>query len=142
MAGWKEERDRLVAQTLAFVQQVASAHPTVKPVVTAAMDATPREAVSIDASPSASTSITDQPCDISQSDARGSTAGPIPAQVVMTSAKTGLYSLASERADILQRVSAFKARQSQMGREREAYYETMQARIRTSLGNQLDRDGL
>ena len=27
MASWKEERDRLVAQTLAFVQQVAAAHP-------------------------------------------------------------------------------------------------------------------
>ncbi len=27
MASWKEERDRLVAQTLAFVQEVAAAHP-------------------------------------------------------------------------------------------------------------------
>jgi hypothetical protein len=43
----------------------------------------------------------------------------------------------SERADILKRVATFKAHQDKLGRDREKYYEGMQARIRATLGNQI-----
>lgn len=42
----------------------------------------------------------------------------------------------SERADILKRVAAFKAHQAKLGEDRKKYYEAVQEKIRTALGNQ------
>ncbi len=46
-----------------------------------------------------------------------------------------MSSLASERAEILRRVASFRAHQLKLGQEREKYYEGVQEKIRTSLGN-------
>lgn len=48
---------------------------------------------------------------------------------------TSKPSLASERAEILRRVASFRAHQLKLGQEREKYYEGVQEKIRTSLGN-------
>lgn len=45
------------------------------------------------------------------------------------------YSTASERSEISDRVAAFKARQMTLNQEREAFYDHMQARIRSALRN-------
>ena len=123
MISWKDERDRLVAQTLAFVQQVAAAHPMAARVSDGAQKA-------------------QMPAPLSVS-AENDVAAPVPEPIavatvampaVQPAAVSGkAYSTSSARADIQERVAAFKARQSRMTREREAYYETMQAQIRSRL---------
>jgi hypothetical protein len=75
----------------------------------------------------------------------GSQSMAVPGTTLLTSAMLrnhGMPPALSERADINQRVAAFKARQSQIGREREAYYDATQASIRTQLGNDSSRDRL
>jgi hypothetical protein len=42
--------------------------------------------------------------------------------------------IARERAEITERVANFRELQARLGRERSQYYETIQARIRQSLG--------
>jgi hypothetical protein len=46
-----------------------------------------------------------------------------------------ISSIASERAEILRRVASFRAHQLKLGLEREKYYEGVQEKIQTSLGN-------
>jgi hypothetical protein len=135
MASWKEERDRLVAQTLAFVQQVAAAHP--RPNETRPVEQlSPAQIVSVLSADIVQPSA--PPIDNAPSASEMGTRGTaiVTEPQVLTAAMLpnhALYSPVSERADITKRVATFKARQSQIGREREAYYEAMQARIRTSL---------
>jgi hypothetical protein len=144
MASWKEERDRLVAQTLAFVQQVASAHPvaasklgltsTEAPVSTetSVTSASPPVIAAVDAS------IVDTAALAAQFDNAAA-----PANLVADlSVRPPQYSTASERSDITRRVAAFKARQTTLNREREAYYDSVQARIRSSLRNDTDSNML
>lgn len=118
MASWKEERDRLVAQTLAFVQQVAAAHPVA---ASKHIDETAEPTVEI---------------------ARRQL--PAPAERILDALPERVthYAKVSERVEINERVAAFKQRQLLLNREREAYYETVQARIRNSLRNQSDADRL
>ena len=116
MTSWMEERDRLVAQTQAFVQQVAAAHPKdlagsvekapIETVETATIEAAP-DMPALDAAPAA-------------------VAAPV----------RRVVPVASERSDIQARVAAFRARQARMNEEREAYNQTMQAKIRKQLGNE------
>ena len=117
MTSWMEERDRLVAQTQAFVQQVAAAHPKdlagpvekapIETVETAAIEAAAPDMPALDAAPAA-------------------VAAPV----------RRVVPVASERSDIQARVAAFRARQARMNEEREAYNQTMQAKIRKQLGNE------
>ncbi|WP_299803755.1 hypothetical protein [Tardiphaga sp.] len=128
-----EERDRLVAQTQAFVQQVAAAHPkeTARPeieqilvdkvaVTAAAIDA---PAPPAQAGPAPAAPLT-------------AVAQPVAPTAVSAAPARSLPPVVSERAEILERVAAFRARQAQMNEEREAYYETIKAKIRSDLGNE------
>jgi len=141
MTSWKEERDRLVTQTLAFVQRVATANPGASHLQKSVQHL--REPIAAPTTPEVmakpTTAVpTDSPPPVAISPEIGTQdSGALPPQLLTTAMLTNhaLYSTASVRADIVQRVAAFKARQSQIGREREAYYETMQARIRSVLGN-------
>ncbi|MES2027975.1 MAG: hypothetical protein V4477_02235 [Pseudomonadota bacterium] len=157
MASWKEERDRLVAQTLAFVQEVAAAHPVAaqrlniwqppnhapsqasgstetatSPAITDA-DHTTAPALIVHAADAA---IAPPECSSQDIPVAAPTNAPSPAR------KDPLYSGPSERAEILKRVASFKARQAQMIHERDVFYEAMQTRIRTTLGNDSGRDRL
>jgi len=124
MTSWMEERDRLVAQTQAFVQQVAAAHPKdsarppveLPPIETAAVEtAVIKAATPVPASPA-------------PADAAPMAVAAAPVRFVAP--------VASERSDIQARVAAFRARQARMNEEREAYNQTMQAKIRKQLGNE------
>jgi hypothetical protein len=64
------------------------------------------------------------------------TAAQQTAPVATMPAKPTASSDISERAYITQRVAAFRARQGRMIEEREAYYETVKAKIQTVLGNE------
>jgi chorismate mutase len=141
MTSWKEERDRLVTQTLAFVQRVAAANPGASRLHKSVQHL--REPIAVSATPEVTAMPTtpatvDSPPPVEVSPEIGTLGSGAPPPRLLAAAmlaNQALYSTASERAEIIQRVAAFKARQSQIGREREAYYETMQARIRSVLGN-------
>jgi hypothetical protein len=157
MASWKEERDRLVAQTLAFVQEVAAAHPVAaqrlniwQPPSHApshASDST--ETVTSPAimeadrltAPALIVHAANAAIETSE---RSSQDLPVagPTNVPSPARRDPLYSGPSERAAILKRVASFKARQAQMIHERDVYYEAMQTRIRTTLRNDSGRDRL
>ncbi|MET0724530.1 MAG: hypothetical protein ABWY64_27390 [Tardiphaga sp.] len=116
MTSWMEERDLLVATTLAFVQEVAAAHPG-----TIAADKSPDRTSDTDGVPRPPALV----------GAVQQTATSLPAGTGKT-----LAAMVSEREHITQRVASFRARQGQIIAEREAYYETMKARIKTVLGNE------
>jgi hypothetical protein len=144
MASWKEERDRLVAQTLAFVQQVAAAHPAAASKFGLASSRTFATSEADYLSPAPDIvemhQATGEPiADIAPVGIE--TGIPMPADIAADLPKRSpRYSAASERSDIAQRVATFKARQMTLNREREAYYDSVQARIRTSLMNDTGSD--
>lgn len=118
MASWMEERDRLVAQAAAFVQQVAAAHPQ------------------ISARPEIENLLADRSVAIEPAPFAPAAAAPQaePAMPIVQPPAPRLQQM-SERSDIQERVAAFRARQARMNDEREAYYETVRAKIRSQLGN-------
>ena len=140
MASWKEERDRLVAQTLAFVQQVAAAHPAAAGKLGLGSTRTSAEAEI--ALLSSGPDIIELPKVIDEPIADSVPVGvdlgapPVSTNIAADLPKRPLqYSTISERSDITQRVAAFKAHQMTLNREREVYYDSVQARIRSSLRN-------
>lgn len=181
MTSWKIERDRLVAQTLAFVQGVEKARPIAAGATMADLkqkaechgqpiDASqpkasgPRqdaaELTEIGsgraASPPDQTALLQRTPALAESKADCPVPGPdltpdvqpaaspkSPAAAAIAPLKNGTaaaplqipLNAASERDDILQRVASFRARQSRFSRERQIYYESVQAKIRTTLGN-------
>ncbi|WP_371421400.1 hypothetical protein [Tardiphaga sp.] len=145
----------MVAQTLAFVQEVAAAHPVAaqrlniwqppnhapsqasgsteaatSPAITDA-DHTTAPALIVHAGDAAIASPERSSQDIP---------GATPTNAPSPARKDPLYSGPSERAEILKRVASFKARQAQMIHERDVFYEAMQTRIRTTLRNDSGRD--
>jgi hypothetical protein len=128
-----EERDRLVAQTLAFVQEVAAAN--LAPPIAAADKRAADKFASDEASDAAVAELnaaTAPAPSIAAPQPVPGTRAPRPSKPLAT--------LLSERADIMQRVEAFRARQGRIIEEREAYYQTVKAQIRTVLGND-SKDG-
>lgn len=133
MASWKEERDRIVATTLAFVQNVAAAHPALPRLDIIRPRNDPHEAA--DVIPTTIVSEIAVP-------ARAGVEAPAEAEAPPRPIRDPLFSTPSDREEILRRVAAFKARQSQTIRDREAYYEAVQTRILKSLRNQSGSDPL
>jgi hypothetical protein len=129
-----EERDRLVAQTAAFVQQVAAAHPHVssRPEIEKLL-ADKAEAIQPAPSPPEVVAPVAPTADAILATRPIANASSPPAARLPP---------ASERSDIMERVAAFRARQARMNAEREAYYETMRAKIRSGLRNQAGSDRL
>jgi 4-hydroxyphenylpyruvate dioxygenase-like putative hemolysin len=145
MASWKEERDRLVAQTLAFVQQVASAHPAAASKLGLAPVSAAEDAHASAAPPVA------EAIALPETIAEPAVNAATP-DVAIVNAPTNIladlpkrptqFAPVSERSDITKRVAAFKARQMTLNREREDYYDSVQARIRSSLRNDNGSDRL
>ena len=101
---WKEERDLLILQTMAFVQSV-----TVKTANGGRASET-----QLPSAPAATPSIAEQrPVDV------------LPARLTP-------ISHGDLRDDIRQRVAAFRARQQAFDRERREYYDAMMARVRAT----------
>ena len=113
MKSWMEERDLLIAQTMAFVEEVAAAvpiqaePPTVGPQVAAPIENVdqPIEVESVAVSP--------QP-----------TARLIP------------HSALDERAEILKRVASFKDHQARFLQDRDTFFRAAMTRIGDSAGDQ------
>ncbi|MET0971344.1 MAG: hypothetical protein ABWY18_19250 [Tardiphaga sp.] len=123
MASWQEERDRLIAQTRDFVEQVAAASPraalpATSPVVRKTVDSP------IEFQPALRERIPDGRPVPDGRDAPIVRAGQLP-----QNEPTSL------RADISNRVATFRQKQSALAHDREIYYEEMQAQIRKALGN-------
>jgi hypothetical protein len=157
MASWKEERDRLVAQTLAFVQEVAAAHPVAAqrlniwqppshaPSHASDSTETVTSPATVDADRLMAPALIVHAANAAiETSERSSQDIPVavPTNVPSPARRDPLYSGPSERAEILKRVASFKARQAQMIHERDVYYEAMQTRIRTTLRNDSGRDRL
>ena len=122
MTSWMEERDRLVAQTAAFVQQVAAAHP-----VKAEVNKTP---IHIEVVEAVAVALPAEPVEAPALPA----AVAEPAATIATVQQiAALRPVVSERTQIMQRVAAFRARQARLNDERDAWYETMQSKIRSEL---------
>lgn len=146
MTSWKEERDRLVAQTLAFVQQVAAAHPAAasKLGIRSAPDHVRVETAAIKPLPEAMDlrQMIGEPLPDAPSVIIGSEQLPPPPPTNILADlphRRSQYSTASERAEISNRVAAFKERQMRLNRERAAFYDNMQERIRSALRNDTDK---
>ena len=108
MASWAEERDRLVAQTSAFVQGIAAARPAKAPPLSANVPSQP---------------VAPRPVTVT------------PPAALKSAVQIPVAELISrERAEISRRVAAFKALQTRFTEERMAYYERMRARIGVELG--------
>jgi hypothetical protein len=125
MASWQEERDRLIAQTQDFVEQVAAASPRVAPPFA------PKAA-------NATTQLRFSPPETLAPPGRPDVA----VAPIAVPDPQPRYDAISDRAEILERVAAFRIRQSQLARDRETYYEEMQARIRKTLRNDSGPDRL
>jgi hypothetical protein len=106
---WMRERDKLIEQTMAFVQGVAAAKP-VRPVTAGPAQPEPAQPVA-------------QP---------GPEAPLKPAGIPIM----GLAPMASERAEIERRVANFKAQQQKFQRAREAHYDAIFSKARATPGNQ------
>lgn len=140
MASWKEERDRLVAQTLAFVQQVAAAHPTAASKLGLGSTKASADAEVTFLSPSPPVievpKVVDEPVAVTAPLGIDIGDAPVPTNIAADlPRRPSKYATASERSEIAQRVAAFKAQQMTLNREREAYYDSVQERIRSSLRN-------
>jgi hypothetical protein len=121
--GWKEERDLLIAQTMAFVQSVTGKLPDAqldvdaKPVVAAApaVEGAPVEAAKIHTAETVRRPPAAPPKDIQ--------AGiQIPRTVVSSDFRT----------EIQARVADFRAHQQRFTREREEYVRTTLTKLRTA----------
>ena len=127
MASWMEERDRLVEQTRAFVAGVAAAAAPSRQSDLTAADATQGPAapdVAAETVPAPATSV-----------------GSIE-PIAMPPRLKPVAAAVSERAEIIQRVAAFQAHQSRVSRERDAFYEATQSKIRDVLGNEIKPESL
>jgi len=136
MASWMEERDRLVAQTLAFVQQVAAARPTTPvaaaPVAVAPVDG--NNAFSEETTAASQMAGSDVPAPSAPTAAATQQiATPVSPPVAATAEPLAVL---SERDEIMRRVAAFRAQQGRIIAERDAYYEAVKDKIKTSLGNE------
>ena len=137
MKPWMKERDLLLQQTLAFVQGVVAAKPTrIASTGPVALSAPPAAGSPVDVSSAGVSSVElSSVAAAAHDDILSRPASPpifsqrvLPRQVLPP---------ASERADILKRVAAFRAHQGRLLQERETYYETVQAKIKTVLGNEM-----
>ena len=155
MTSWMKERDRLLEQTLAFVQGVVSQ----RPVNTAIADAHPEvvattpiadhvanDAASFETDALISLMTSSSPAPSSDQDASFNppivVADSPPAirlavapPVHQPAARRQMELVLPERDVIARRVAKFRAGQQKLLQEREDHYAATQARIRASLGN-------
>lgn len=159
MKPWMKERDLLVQQTLAFVQGVVASKPirvaSNDPAVATKSSFAAFFNTALSNTALSNTTLSDiASSDIESSDMALSVAASVHDEILRQPAEQQpvfskqavskqilpqqmLTSLMSERSDILKRVAAFRAHQGRLLQERETYYETVQAKIRTVLGNEM-----
>jgi hypothetical protein len=116
---WKDDRDALIAQTMAFVQSVASRQST--PQIAAnlarlpAVEAQDPDSVSMETRPWAPVRMAELPSTVA---IPGPTPRPVPSEMAN---------------EIRARIAGFRAHQERFNREREEYFNTTLARLRATL---------
>ena len=128
--GWKEERDLLIAQTMAFVQSVTGKQPdtelgvVAKPIVATApaVEAAPVEAAKVCAAEIVTPPPAAPPKDV-----------PKDLQVNIQIPRTVVTS--DVRTEIQARVANFRAHQQRFDREREEYFSATLTKLRTAIEN-------
>jgi hypothetical protein len=124
--GWKEERDLLIAQTMAFVQSVTGKQPdtelggVAKPIVAMAPAV---EAAAVEAAKVCAAEIVTPP----------PVAPPKDVQVNIQIPRTVVTS--DVRTEIQARVANFRAHQQRFDREREEYFSATLTKLRTAIEN-------
>ncbi len=149
MKSWLLERDRVVKQTLSFVEAAAAAMPSrAKPVTEIAQPTALAEPAALLQPPAiAQPAAAAQPAAIAQPITPAPEAvehiTPKPRPIAESAAPKVDSAVAvarpklSERAEILMRVNAFKDHQIKVRREREEYYEATLAKTRAALSSSM-----
>jgi hypothetical protein len=118
MKSWMEERDLLIAQTMAFVEDVAASRPSrVEPQIIAA------------------------PTDQVQKEEQPIPVEPERVEVLAEPIAT-LRPRIDERAEIQKRVASFKAHQTRLIHDREQFFRSVMTKICNSLGSDFERKSL
>jgi hypothetical protein len=124
---WKEERDLLIAQTMAFVQSVAGKTAEAdRQLKTRLPQATPVQP-----------SVAERPADVLRADVLR--ADVLPADVLP--ARFSPIRQSDLRDEIHRRVAAFRARQQVFHRDRNEYCNAMMAKVRAASEQAKARDG-
>jgi hypothetical protein len=134
--GWKEERDALIAQTVAFVQSVtgrkddAARSPAwAETVRDSAADAlpervAPRPTEPIKAPPPIQPAVAAAPESVEIAEPASRSAPPPPSRTIVQS---------EVREEIRARIASFRAHQERFNREREEYFSATLARLRAAM---------
>lgn len=117
MTTWMEERDLLIAQTMAFVREVAAAAPT--------RDRPPNLPIEQETVEAQTDDVlnAEQPIEVGRVAA--------PPQVARLRPRSGV----DERAEILNRVASFKANQAKFLQDRDKFFRAAMTRIEDSAGS-------
>ena len=124
MKSWMEERDLLIAQTMAFVEEVAASTPVRREPIVAATS-TPVEA-QIAAAPRDNVQNAERPMEV---EPRLAEAPPQPI------GRLALLSAVDERTEILNRVASFKAHQARFFQDRDRFFRAMMTNIGDPAGS-------
>jgi hypothetical protein len=132
--GWKQERDLLIAQTLAFVQSVTG--KTSDAGASAAAELRVQAAPPVEASPAAVSEIAAPVFTATEMLAAEIIAPPKDIQPTQVSLKLPRATVSNDiRSEIQARVANFRAHQERFHREREEYFSATLRDVRASLGN-------
>ncbi len=142
---WKEERDALIAQTMAFVQSVTGKPADFAqfelPAVPTGTPVTPQQAVTARGTPAAAQPARDgtaaaQPALANTRPSALPEPSPAPATVMamerFTSIAAQLDLQRDMQAEIRARVARFRAHQERFNRERQEYFSATLARLKAS----------
>ena len=135
--GWKNDRDLLIAQTMAFVHSVTGKKPDAEPGVDASMpgdsaaDATIDPRLNFEAAPAVETA----PFQSAEIRAVEVIAAPLmPPREVKLSIPTGRTMVSAEfRTEVQARVANFRAHQERFNREREEYFSATLTKLRAAI---------
>jgi hypothetical protein len=132
--GWKQERDLLIAQTLAFVQSVTGKKPDAD--LNAAAELRVAAAPPVKTTPADVTEIAAPAFTATEMLAAEIIAPPKDIQSIQASLKLPRAIVGNDiRTEIQARVANFRAHQQRFHREREEYFSATLRDLRASLGN-------
>jgi hypothetical protein len=132
--GWKQERDLLIAQTLAFVQSVTGKKPDAD--LNAAAELRVAAAPPVKTTPADVTEIAAPAFTATEMLAAAIIAPPKDIQSIQASLKLPRAIVGNDiRTEIQARVANFRAHQQRFHREREEYFSATLRDLRASLGN-------
>jgi hypothetical protein len=137
--GWKQERDSLIAQTLAFVQSVTGKREEIVPPRMAAVDLDALQAsLERPAPPPIQSERAEAPVEpavkaITPIEPAGSAEPAQPVEAPPSAPTRRLVVQKEMQEEIRARIASFRAHQERFNREREEYFSATLARLRASM---------